>query len=104
MLTFAALSAINRIGLKRLCLALLLLVSTLLLIGCGTQPPVVITNFEVIRESPPAVWLADCEEYIEHLPEVETNADLALTISPLVSAIEQCTADKRALREWANEH
>lgn len=103
MLIFAALSATNRIGLKRLCLALLLIVSTLLLIGCETQTPVVITNFEVIRESPPAVWLVDCEEYIEHLPDVETNADLALAVGPLVSAIEQCTADKRALRQWSND-
>lgn len=73
------------------------------MIGCETQPPIVITQVEVVREAPPEIWLADCEAYIEHLPEVETNADLALTIGPLVSAIEQCTADKRALREWAND-
>lgn len=103
MLTFAALSAINRIGPRRLCLALLLLVSTLLLIGCETQPPIVITQVEVVRETPPEIWLADCEAYIGHLPVIETNADLALVVDPLVSAIEQCTADKRALRQWAND-
>lgn len=61
----------------------------------------VITKFEVIREFPPEIWLADCEAYIGHLSAIETNADLALIVDPLVSAIEQCTADKRALRAWA---
>lgn len=60
-----------------------------------------ITQVEVIREPPPAIWLADCETYIGRLPVIETNADLALVVDPLVSAIEQCTADKRALRAWA---
>lgn len=101
MLIFAALSATNRIGPKRLCLALLLLVSTPLLIGCETQPPIVITQVEVIREIPPAIWMVDCETYIGRLPAIETNGDLALVVDPLVSAIEQCTADKRALRAWA---
>lgn len=77
--------------------------STLLLSGCATQDPVIITKFEVIREKPPAIWLADCETYIGRLPAIETNADLALVVDPLVSAIEQCTADKRALRQWAKE-
>lgn len=60
-----------------------------------------ITQVEVVREAPPEIWLADCEAYISHLPAIETNADLALVVDPLVSAIEQCTADKRALRAWA---
>lgn len=73
----------------------------LLLIGCSTQEPVIITSYEVIREKPPAVWLADCSDYLGDVPQVTVNEDLALAIPPLVSALEQCTADKRALRNWA---
>ena len=74
-----------------------------LLTGCGSQPPVVLTKVEIIREQPPAVWLADCTDYLPPLPLVKDNGDLSLIVGPLVQAIEQCTADKRALRAWANE-
>lgn len=103
MQIFDALSPLNVTGRKPLCLALLLLASTLLSTGCATQEPVVITSFEVIREKPPAVWLADCYDYLGELPEVESNRDLAEVVPPLVQALEQCTADKRALRQWAEE-
>lgn len=101
MQIFEALSPLSRCGRKRLCLALLLLASNLLSTGCATQEPVIITSFEVIREKPPAIWLADCHDYLGEVPVVENNGDLAEVVPPLVQALEQCTADKRALRAWA---
>lgn len=71
--------------------------------GCATQDPVIITKFEVVREKPPAIWLADCHDYLGDVPEVERNGDLAEVVPPMVQALEQCTADKRALRNWAND-
>ena len=85
----------------RVFLYLLLILSMLFLIGCEHTDPIIITEYKVIREKPPEVWLADCHDYVGVLPEVKTNADIALAISPLVEAIEKCTRDKMALRDWA---
>lgn len=103
MLIFALYSRLSGIGPKRLCLLALLILSMPLLTGCGSQPPVVLTKVEIIREAPPPVWLVDCTDYLPNLPIVKDNGDMALIVGPLVQAIEQCTADKRALREWAKE-
>jgi hypothetical protein len=62
-----------------------------------------VTEVDIVREMPPEVWLRDCTEYLPALPIIKTNGDLALVIAPLVQALEQCTEDKRALRQWAQE-
>ena len=54
----------------------------------------------VIRETPPALLLADCPVPCSVL---KTNADLARWALELREALGLCNLDKRALREWAEQ-
>ncbi len=73
----------------------ILICLTLLLSGCGQA---VVVKREIIPESPPAALLQDCER-----PAFQgrTYGDAVLFIPVLVAALGQCTAEKRALRQWS---
>lgn len=64
------------------------------LTGCASAPPPPNT----VRVGPPAPLLADCPT-----PELQldTNGALAAGILTLRRALDDCNADKSALREWA---
>lgn len=64
---------------------------------------VTVVDVEVVRETPPPIWLRPCSGYLSTQAPVESNGDLALVVAPLVSAIEQCDQDKKAIREWVSE-
>lgn len=38
--------------------------------------------------------------YLDGLPTVTTNSDMAQALAPLVSALLQCDMDMRRLRAW----
>jgi hypothetical protein len=61
------------------------------------------TEVKVIRETPPEIWLKDCTDYLPHIDPITETGELALIVGPLVNALLQCNADKKALREWSHD-
>jgi hypothetical protein len=61
-----------------------------LLGGCGTV--------QYAPTKPPGALLQDCTEVV---PKLSTNGSLAIYAADLKQALKECTADKRALRVWA---
>lgn len=73
---------------------LALVLGALLLAGCATRAP------EVVKLTPPASLLADCEHPVIN---VTKNKGLAEGIVAYREALDKCNNDKAALREWSKE-
>jgi hypothetical protein len=71
----------------------------MMLFGCSATPERVVVKTEYIRQFVPIVLAADCA--VPPLPsENVTNETLVPYMIGMELAIEDCNADKRAIRQW----
>lgn len=69
------------------------------LTGCWQADERIVVQTEIIRLEPPAALLQDCRA--PGPTDYRTNMDLVRRIIDLNHALEDCNADKAALRQWA---